>query len=142
MFSQTEFMCVYNGPPWALEENPYQSGEFALILEDGTVHRLTNPEINIGRAPDCFVCVSNGSVSRNHAFLHCRSGKWFLEDRGSLNGTALNGRRLAVQQQYPLQDGDRITLSEQVTLWFRKQDSQPAGGSYPRTFAISPKGSW
>lgn len=138
MPGETEFAVVYGGPPWALEDDPYRSGAYALVLEDGTIRRLTNPEITIGRAPDCFVCIRSGSVSRNHAFLHCRSGKWFLEDRGSLNGTALNGRRLAVQQQYLLQDGDRITLSEQITLWFRKQDSQPAGGQYPHTFALGP----
>ena len=68
--------------------------------------------------------------------LHSRSGQWYLEDKGSANGTALNGQRLTAGREYALQEGDQITLSGRVKLLFRKEENRPAGGGYPRTHAV------
>ena len=93
-------------------------------------------EITVGRSPDCYVCISNPVISRVHAVLHSRSGQWYLEDKGSANGTALNGQRLTAGREYALQEGDQITLSGRVKLLFRKEENRPAGGGYPRTHAV------
>jgi serine/threonine-protein kinase len=52
-------------------------------------------------------------VSRRHARITLRDGKYFLEDLGSTNGTFVNrGRRLLPGHLQPLQDGDEIILGK------------------------------
>jgi pSer/pThr/pTyr-binding forkhead associated (FHA) protein len=60
--------------------------------DDGRVERLSAhgapPEVTLGRAPLCTVCISHDPlVSRQHARVFRRDGAWWLEDLGSANGT-------------------------------------------------------
>lgn len=133
----TEFGYVYGGPPTTIDEETDKMWHFVLLLEDGTSIRLMQSEISVGRSPDSYVVVSNSTVSRSHALLQFLHGKWFLKDCGSLNGTALNGQRLSSQAMYELHDGDRITLSGEIVLLFRKDKGQSVDdGNYPRTHAV------
>jgi pSer/pThr/pTyr-binding forkhead associated (FHA) protein len=52
------------------------------------------PVTSIGRAPDNTVLIPDSYVSAQHALLTWREGQWWLEDRGSKNGTLLNGARI------------------------------------------------
>ena len=52
--------------------------------------------------------VDDEFVSADHAMLTFRGRVWFLEDRGSTNGTFLNGQQ--VQGVVPLGYGDEIGL--------------------------------
>jgi hypothetical protein len=52
-------------------------------------------------------------VSRRHARITHRDGKYFLEDLGSTNGTFVNrGKRLLPGHLQPLQDGDEIIVGK------------------------------
>jgi FHA domain len=52
-------------------------------------------------------------VSRRHARITLREGKYFLEDLGSTNGTFINrGKRLQPGQLQSLQDGDEIIVGK------------------------------
>jgi pSer/pThr/pTyr-binding forkhead associated (FHA) protein len=52
-------------------------------------------------------------VSRRHARITLRDGKYFLEDLGSTNGTFVNrGKRLAPGTRQPLNDGDEIIVGK------------------------------
>ncbi|MCA1575404.1 MAG: FHA domain-containing protein [Acidobacteria bacterium] len=52
-------------------------------------------------------------VSRRHARITLRDGKYFLEDLGSTNGTFVNrGRRLPPGHLQPLQDRDEIIVGK------------------------------
>jgi pSer/pThr/pTyr-binding forkhead associated (FHA) protein len=52
-------------------------------------------------------------VSRRHARVIFRDGKYFLEDLGSTNGTFVNrGRRLLPGTPQPLVDGDEIIVGK------------------------------
>lgn len=62
-------------------------------LAPGTTFPL-QPITSIGRAPDNTVCIPDVYVSAQHALLAWREGQWWLEDRGSKNGTLLNGMRI------------------------------------------------
>jgi len=58
-------------------------------------------------------------VSRRHARISLREGKYLIEDLGSTNGTFVNrGRRLAPGDRHPLKDGDEIIVGKTV-LRFR-----------------------
>jgi pSer/pThr/pTyr-binding forkhead associated (FHA) protein len=50
------------------------------------------------------------SISRRHAKVAAFRGRHLIEDLGSTNGTAVNGRPLDQGQRVPLQPGDHITL--------------------------------
>ena len=51
----------------------------------------TQTEMLVGRHHGCEVMLSDLSVSRRHARLVFRDGKWILRDLDSTNGTAVNG---------------------------------------------------
>lgn len=66
--------------------------------------------LKLGRSPDCAVSVDDPSVSREHAVVRGRPGRWFVEDLGSRNGTRVNASRLVFGQAYPLRHDDRVLL--------------------------------
>jgi hypothetical protein len=63
----------------------------------------------IGRSPDCGVFLDDVTVSRRHAALIRRDGRWLIEDLGSLNGTFVNRRRV---ESAALEDGDEIQIGK------------------------------
>ena len=52
------------------------------------------PVTSIGRSPANTVSVPELYASAQHSLLTLREGQWWLEDRGSRNGTLLNGTRI------------------------------------------------
>jgi pSer/pThr/pTyr-binding forkhead associated (FHA) protein len=56
------------------------------------------------------------AVSRRHALIRVKEGQYLLSDRGSLNGTALNGEWLDPEADVPLQAGDEIRLGAFTTI--------------------------
>src|SRR5689334_6324595 len=76
-----------------------------VILAGGAPRAFALPEegtVMLGRGDRCDVLVDDGSVSREHAALHVRSGVVTIEDLGSRNGTRVGGRTLA--------KGERVTV--------------------------------
>lgn len=56
---------------------------------------VRGPRVRLGRATENDVVLrGEPSVSRQHAELVCREGRWFLVDLGSSNGTFVEGVRL------------------------------------------------
>jgi pSer/pThr/pTyr-binding forkhead associated (FHA) protein len=49
------------------------------------------PVMSVGRSPSNTVVIADTYASSQHALLTWREGQWRLEDRGSRNGTRLNG---------------------------------------------------
>jgi hypothetical protein len=64
-------------------------------------------ELLIGRHLDCDVVLGDASVSRRHARLRFRDGRWILQDLQSINGTTVNGARVG---RCELRPGDRIRI--------------------------------
>jgi hypothetical protein len=75
----------------------------------GEHFQLGNEETTVGRSPDCDVFLDDVTVSRRHALVVRRDGRYFIEDRGSLNGTFLNRRRI---ESGPLEDGDEVQIGK------------------------------
>src|SRR5258708_26582281 len=82
----------------------------------GRSFRLHQAEISIGRDSGNDVVVPDSGVSRRHAGIRRAGTGWLLSDRGSANGTELNGRTIAEAE--PLRDGDLIAVGP-VVLSFR-----------------------
>jgi len=75
------------------------------------------PKVSVGRHPDNTLVLADDEVSSYHAELRWDGflGTWSLRDRGSLNGTCLNGRMVSEAnrsrgQKHPLSAGDVIRL--------------------------------
>jgi hypothetical protein len=54
----------------------------------------SSPVLVIGRHHDCDVVIHDDTASRVHAALMLFAGSWYITDRGSTNGTLVNGRRI------------------------------------------------
>ena len=87
-----------------------------LILPDGSERALA-PEFTIGRADDNDLTIEKPTVSRHHAVVSEEGDRWFLEDRGSFNGTFLNGQRIQAGAKVPLRHGDRIGLGAESVVF-------------------------
>lgn len=97
-----------------------------LMEEQQTVHYaslyrlLTNEVISINKPvfrigkersySDYFVA-NNDKVSRSHADIITRRGRYFIVDLNSKNGTYINDVPVPVQQEVEIHFGDRIRLA-------------------------------
>jgi hypothetical protein len=70
---------------------------------------LEGERLTIGRSPDAEIFLDDVTVSRDHAVLVRRSGAWYLDDSGSLNGTYVNRRRI---DSHKLDDGDELQVGK------------------------------
>src|SRR5512146_756153 len=102
--------------PWVRTYSSRMPGEAWLTFPDGTEHMLTET-ITIGRDSDNDLTFHSRSVSRDHAALCLEDGRWYVEDRGSLNGTHLNGTRLQAGARLPLRHADRIGIGKESVLF-------------------------
>jgi pSer/pThr/pTyr-binding forkhead associated (FHA) protein len=89
-----------------------QSGALVIRSGGGRVGQsfpLHGERMTIGRSPDTEIFLDDVTVSRDHAVLVRRSGAWFLDDSGSLNGTYVNRRRI---DSHRLEDGDELQIGK------------------------------
>ncbi|MET9919002.1 DUF1707 and FHA domain-containing protein [Streptomyces sp. NPDC059605] len=87
-----------------------------LLLPAPSPHPLL-----IGRDPGNGLRLNHETVSRLHAELTVRDGRWLLRDLGSTNGTCVNGQR--VIGTVPVREGDQVSFGQ---MSFRL--SVPAAG--------------
>ena len=50
--------------------------------------------MRIGRGADNDIVLEGDSVSRRHAHFEARTGRWFIVDDGSTNGTYVNDEQI------------------------------------------------
>ncbi len=96
-------------------------GEEFVIGEGATIGRVGDHQINL---PD-------REVSRQHARISVQGGQYYIEDLGSLNGTWVNGERIAPNHPIPLISGCEIRLGPQARLLFSE-----AGATIPASTAL------
>jgi hypothetical protein len=103
--------------------------------------------LSAGRAADCNIVLADHRSSRHHADFRWNGRQWEVVDRGSTNGTYVNG--MQVHQPYDLRLGDRITIGETTLVvrdWetpgdgpaARPRESAPAAPSGARPAARRP----
>ncbi len=82
----------------------------AFLIVNGRRHvPLDKPQLTIGRRTDCDIVVEGKTVSRRHAQLRWRFGKFIIYDLGSRGGTYVSGERV---QECALRVGDLIQLAD------------------------------
>jgi hypothetical protein len=82
-------------------------GATSLTLGDALPLR---PVTRIGRAAESSIMIDGTFVSAEHAVISRRDGTWWLADRGSTNGTALNDR--PVHGEVELRLGDIVAIGD------------------------------
>ncbi len=93
-----------------------------LILIRGTPqgHRffITSSEMIVGRDPNAEISIADSSVSRKHArIIQAQDGSVAIEDLGSSNGTSVNGKKIAPNQQIVLAKEDLIQLGNTIVKY-------------------------
>jgi hypothetical protein len=102
-------------------------GDIWLTFPDGRELELKD-SITIGRDASNDLALSSPTVSREHAAIVHRDGRWYVEDRGSYNGTFLNSTRVQPGTPLPLRHADRIAIGKETVLF-----SWPAQAADPDT---------
>ncbi len=113
----------------------------AVVVTDGPLagRRFeVDTSLLVGRV-DADLTIDDELVSRRHAEIRAVAGALEIEDRGSLNGTWVNGERIAGPR--PLAPGDVIKLGKtSLAVEGAEQDSgRTVLASVDRTIPVSPE---
>jgi pSer/pThr/pTyr-binding forkhead associated (FHA) protein len=86
---------------------------WTLLLKEKPVHRFVVNEgrpVTIGRTSEADVELDNPSISREHAVVEHEKGRDYLTDKGSTNGTWVNGKKISKRTQ--ITDKDEIMVGK------------------------------
>jgi pilus assembly protein CpaF len=103
-----------------------------VISEKGGAERretFDKNEINVGRVQGNDLMLPKGNVSKHHARLLFRDGRFIVTDLKSTNGTYVNGRKIT--QATIVREGDKIYIGDFV---LRLETAAQAGASADATY--------
>ncbi|MCS6871282.1 MAG: FHA domain-containing protein, partial [Anaerolineae bacterium] len=92
------------------------------LLYNGQVFPLERPVINLGRRRDNHIAIDSPYVSRYHAQLRLRFGRYVIYDLNSRGGTFVNGHRIT---ECLLKSGDVIGLSQVLLVYMEDEPTAP-----------------
>lgn len=91
----------------------------------GEEFKLSEVKNTIGRTDDNFILLSDPSISREHAVIHRDGDRYVLSDRGSSNGTRVNGRDIS--KPTDLDPGDLVEFGNvQFVFAHGNEDVDPS----------------
>src|SRR5262249_20284199 len=105
-----------------------------IISEKGGAERketFEKNEINVGRVQGNDLMLPKGNVSKHHARLLFRDGRFIVTDLKSTNGTYVNGRKIA--QATIVREGDKIYIGDFVLRL--ESNGQPIAAPEPMMMA-------
>jgi len=111
----TAAMQVYGAP--ATPDNPRGTRAGLVLLfapsfdQFAPAYLLSERDLIIGRDPRAEVCIPEAAVSRQHARVHFRDGRWWIKDLGGRNGTLVGGQFI---QERALEGGDEIRVGDAI----------------------------
>ena len=82
------------GDKLAVQKKPAITLHIKIDQGNESMRRFSQPEIMIGRDPNCDLSMMDEALSAHHARLAHHHGQWWLEDLNSTNGTFLNREKL------------------------------------------------
>lgn len=112
---------VQSSPPRRAEPAPERRRQAPVVratLErcaTGDVYTIKQDEVLIGKdrlGADIYID-GNPAVSRRHALITSRGGRFYITDMRSLNHTFVNGREIRAEQELEIKDGSRLCLADE-----------------------------
>ncbi|MGH8046180.1 MAG: FHA domain-containing protein [Chthoniobacterales bacterium] len=101
-----------------------------LSEDNQAVHELTDETITVGRLPDNTIQIEDGSVSSHHAELVLEGGEYHLHDKGSTNGTFVNGEQTT---SAILKDGDQVRFGSIESIFAADVKSTSSSAPLPQS---------
>jgi hypothetical protein len=74
-------------------------------------HQINRGSLTLGRDPGCDLVIDDPTVSRKHAVIQFRNGKFYVEDLNSKNGIWSDGKRIS---------NEKFSLSRTISITFGK----------------------
>ena len=89
--------------------NPLMKARLALYIGDQLAWGVPIGArgVTLGREDDNSIRLEDTKISRHHAVVRPREGKWFVEDLDSTNGVSVNGAKV---KQAELRKGDVLRV--------------------------------
>ena len=87
---------------------------FRIKLGSQSILVPVEGHLTLGRHPECWLQLSADLVSRVHAELGIVEGRLTIEDRGSRNGTYVNGDKIVGRVE--LRHGDELRIGREVII--------------------------
>jgi len=87
--------------------------------ELGKRFSLASGSVKLGRGPENTIILDNDAVSRRHALVEARKGKYFLVDMDSTNGTYVNDE---IVHDHALRRGDQIKIGDTILKFLSGSD--------------------
>ncbi len=109
-----------------------------LIQEKGGEQRrmvFNKPEVTIGRVQGNDIVLPKGNVSKRHARIVLKDGKFIIVDLKSTNGTYVNGRKIT--SPLVVKDSDKIYIGDFIV---GVDEAASADGGEPSEPTTSPPG--
>jgi curved DNA-binding protein CbpA len=98
------------------EPEPAPAAFLEVIFQDNSRRKqpLNLDKTTIGRAEDSDIYFDDPEkyVSRKHAYIIVKSGRYYLVDSDSCNGTWMGGKRLSAGEEVALNEGDEFEIEE------------------------------
>lgn len=88
------------------------ANEAIIVLGNGERIPLIGELAIVGRQSDCQIIIDDNNVSRMHAEIRRTADGWVLTDRGSTNGSKVNGEKIVGGRL--LVNGDTIAFGSAV----------------------------
>jgi DNA-binding NtrC family response regulator len=115
------------GLPETLECAPRPTGALrgvVLVTAGSVTGRIIavygETPVTFGRSDECTVVLADAGISRVHAEIATLAGEYIVRDRGSTNGTFVNGERVGFAT--PLAHGDGVQLGTGTRMRFTLVD--------------------
>jgi hypothetical protein len=108
----------------------------AYLIVEGDKHvPLNRAVITLGRRLDNTIILDDPRVSRHHAQLRQRYGRWLLYDLGSASGTYVNNHRI---DECVLRAGDVIALAGVMLIYGEEETATPDDTGHTAPLANRP----
>lgn len=79
---------------------------------EGEIILIVKPEFTLGRLESQVdYVIRNSAVGKVHAQIITRESSYFIKDLNSKNGTCINDIKIDSNEEYRIEDNDRITLA-------------------------------
>jgi diguanylate cyclase (GGDEF)-like protein len=86
----------------------------------GQFFKCGKATVVIGRSPQADLKLEDDGISRHHARIRSETGRAWIQDMSSRNGTYVNGER--IDGDVELKDGDKVQVGRGTVLRFGFQD--------------------